>query len=512
MGIRLLRWLILLFILGIAAYFRLVNLAENPGWYSDEATHVDIAHHMMNGEIRYLALKDSMLLVARPPLFHVILSVVFRATEVDILPARTLTAVLGVVAVALIYVAAAHGTQNQDFGLLASAMMALYPDAIFFSRIAFSYNLVAVFVLGLLIGLTDYLRTGQRKWLALAAVMVGLSSITDLVGVTFGLAVLIVVIYRRWRDLLWAVPLMVAPFVGYAIVMVNQAPEAFIFDWQYTFGRVTGGLGIQFIRLMINQFLLVYSDVWVFAGLIGLCLVRPLSFRFLSLLVFITPLTLLGRSVGFYEIGRYYTIPVIPFTALGIAVLISVAYPFVRQMWHEGFDRLFAALPYQRRHSLTRFATMMATLLMVVAPICTLCVLLYHYVNVAQPSSYDPIMISSRDARATAAFLDEHTEQSDLIVASPTVGWQFNSDTADFQMALAAAGQATEHLPGDIPADRWVFDPRFDVARYVVIDNAWRNWALENIMNLEEKVEDIEKTWRQVFKAGEIQVYERPRG
>jgi hypothetical protein len=34
---------ILLFILAFAAYLRLYNITENPGWYTDEGTNLDVA-------------------------------------------------------------------------------------------------------------------------------------------------------------------------------------------------------------------------------------------------------------------------------------------------------------------------------------------------------------------------------------------------------------------------------------------------------------------------------------
>mgnify|MGYP001559875412 CR=1 FL=1 len=69
----------LLLILSLAAYLRLANRADNPGWYSDEGTHIDIAMNLMEGRAQSLAITQSMLLVARPPLFHLLLA--FFAAE-----------------------------------------------------------------------------------------------------------------------------------------------------------------------------------------------------------------------------------------------------------------------------------------------------------------------------------------------------------------------------------------------------------------------------------------------
>ena len=95
--------LILFLILGIAAYLRFVNIVDNPGWYSDEGTLVDIAQNLAEGKFQYLALNKSTLLAARLPLFPAILAFIFSFVESGITPLRYLSAGLGVVTVGLLY-------------------------------------------------------------------------------------------------------------------------------------------------------------------------------------------------------------------------------------------------------------------------------------------------------------------------------------------------------------------------------------------------------------------------
>jgi len=64
-------------ILIISSYLRFANLAENPGWYSDEGTMVEIAKNLLEGRIQYLAINQSTLLVAKMPLFPALLAGVF---------------------------------------------------------------------------------------------------------------------------------------------------------------------------------------------------------------------------------------------------------------------------------------------------------------------------------------------------------------------------------------------------------------------------------------------------
>jgi hypothetical protein len=76
-------------------------------------------------------------------------------------------------------------------------------------------------------------------------------------------------------------------------------------------------------------------------------------------------------------------------------------------------------------------------------------------------------------------------------------------------MALAAAGQAAPHVPPNLPRQRYAFDPRFERARYVIVDNLWRNWGVFHAPGLAARLAEVE-TWPAVFRAGEIVVYQRP--
>jgi hypothetical protein len=82
-------------------------------------------------------------------------------------------------------------------------------------------------------------------------------------------------------------------------------------------------------------------------------------------------------------------------------------------------------------------------------------------------------------------------------------------NVADFQMAAAAAGQSTVHIPDDLPPNRFAFDPRVPQARFVVVDNLWRNWAAVNIPAAAEMIRQVQ-AWPLVLKAGEIEVHRNP--
>jgi hypothetical protein len=124
-------------------------------------------------------------------------------------------------------------------------------------------------------------------------------------------------------------------------------------------------------------------------------------------------------------------------------------------------------------------------------------------------TAIDPFLLAPADARQAAAYVNAHAAPDDVVIASPGLAWLLRARAADFQMAIAYAGTATPHLPADVPRDRFAFDPRLGRARFVVVDNLWRNWAVYDVPGVPALLAEAQ-TWPRVFAAGEISVYRRP--
>ena len=489
-GTHWVHWLALVAILALAAWLRLHRVVETPGWYSDEGTHLEIARHLLEGRHQYFAIGQSTLLVARLPLFEHLLAGAMQVDGPDMQTLRSLTGALGVLSVGLLYFVT-RLTMHARLALLAALLLAIYPQAVLYSRFGFSYNLLVPLVLLVCVGLLKYRATLSRRWLALAALGVGIGLTSDLMMGAFVLPVLIVVGLRCARDLLWTLPLMGLPIALYAAVMLASAPDAFLFDLGYTVTRL-GGKPIlqQMTDLATNYTVLLSQDFWLLAGLIGLFLL-PAGVRLVALLLLLLPIVLLGRTVALYSLSAYYMIPLLPLIALGAARFVERAAVFVNGANMN--QRLLRGL----------------VLLLVFAPLLTVSVDMLHKINQHYPTAIDLFLLDPQAVRAVAAYVNGQTSPDDTVIASPGIGWAFNADTADFQMTVAFDGQATPHLPADIPRERFVFSPRYQQARFVVVDNLWRNWGAVHIPALATILTEI-ASWPLVFEAGAIQVYENP--
>ncbi len=506
----LLEALALLLILALAAYLRLANLADNPGWYTDEGTHLAIAQELLAGRVQYLALTQSTLLVARLPLFDLLVAGLLRLGGDAMGTLRAFTGTLGVISVGLLYGVLRRATRDPGLALLTALVLAIYPQAILYSRFGFSYNLLTPLVLLAFLGSLEYLKATWRGWLALAALAIGLGATSDLLMGAFLAPLALVVSVRRARDLSWVLPLAASPFGVYAALMLAGAPRAFLFDLRFNLFRLNAlPLPQQLLALADNYTTLITGDAWILVGLIGLFLLRPARLRRLSLLFFLLPLTLLGRAVALYSLSAYYLIPLLPLTALGVAALIRYGAPHIWGTVAGALAGLSSQWGYDKHGGLAATGAALTCALLLAAPLVMSVKSTFEQVGDRFLTDVDAFLLNPADARAVADFVNQQARSDDLVIASPGLAWLLRAHAADFQMAVAAEGRATPHLPADIPADRFAFDPRYTQARFVVVDNLWRNWAALHIPPVADVLRDVE-TWPLVFRAGEIEVRENP--
>lgn len=500
--------IILCIILLLAAYLRLTNVADNPGWYTDETTHINIANHRLEGRAQYMLIKDSTLLFGRLPLFHMLLAGYFQlaGTADHMLALRTFTGLLGVLSVGLLY-AAVRRSGGGVLALLAALLLAVYPQAVLYSRIGFSYNLLSPLILLMLLALDRFVAHRHRAWLGVAALALGIGLVAEVWMLVLVVPFIIAAAYRP-RHLLWGLPLLVVPFLLYAVTMIASAPDAFGFDLAFTLSRLVPNqtLIAQWDTLLNNYQTLIGGGVWMLAGIIGLFALQPTRLRWLALLCFIIPFVLVGRTNALYNLSAYYMIPLLPLVALGVAALLRYGATAIYQAARD-----YLPLASDKRVGVPILITCVLLLFLVGAPLLVSLSSTFNAVEKGYVTDIDSFLINPQEARQVAEFINSRVGAEDVIVASPVVGWQFGGHPEDFQMAVAATDHvATPHLPADIPAERLAFNPDYRQARYVVIDNLWRNWGVVHIPRLQAVVTDVEANWQRVFEVGQFVVYENP--
>lgn len=487
----------LLLILILAAHLRLANVATNPAWYTDEGTHLDITRHLLQGRVQYLAINQSWLMFSRLPLFEVLLAWLARLNGVNMETLRWLTGSLGVITVAILYgvLRRIQSSRERWLPLLAALLLAIYPPAVLYNRFGFSYNLLAPLVLIVLLAMSEYTSSRSTRWLAVASLSIGLGTLGDLWMFVMFTPFALTVLIRHWRDLLWCIPLALLPFGLYVAIMLFAVPSAFWFDARFVLSRLNQlPLDQQLTTLAQNAIVLTRQDAWMWLGLIGLLLLKPSRLYGIALAFFAIPIVLLGRTTALFSLSFYYLIPLLPFIALGVASLIryGVLRVVSRVLKPPQADRVVVS------------ATMLIAAVLSVSTLT-----LIDQVRHGFQTDIDAFLLNPVDAVQAAQYINRQVRIDDVVIASPTLAWALNASVADMQMPLAYAGRTTPHLPADVPAERWAFNPAYQQARFVVVDNLWHNWAQPNVAGTTEMLKDIE-AWPVAFRAGDLVVYQNP--
>jgi 4-amino-4-deoxy-L-arabinose transferase-like glycosyltransferase len=489
-------------ILILAAVLRLVGVGENPWWFADEGTHIDIASHLAAGRIQYMGVQDSTMLFAKPPLFHAVLALLLRAGGgLDkMLVLRTLTGVLGTACVWLLYLAVRRWSGG-GLPLLAALALAVFPQAILYSRFGFSYNLLALLVLASFWALGRYQATGSFAAAATAAAMIGLGTTTDVAGFMFVPPFALLVWWLGgMRLLLRSLPVVFVPGIVYASWMLLRAPEAFAFDLAFTATRVFGSasLAVQVSTLVRNLRELLTDSVWIAIGLSGVLFARPSRLAGASALMIWLPLLNMGRVAPLNSLSAYYLIPLFPFLALGVAAFVA------------------RILAWTQRHAQHAWSERTATACTVLAAVIVAVPFLRSVA--ALPGSLrhrfttriDRFLIDPGDARRVAEYVNERIGSDDAVLATPAIAWLIHGRAVDVQVLAAAGGVATAHLPGNVPATRFAFPMSLDATRFAIVDDLWQSWIVHFVPGADKMLVEVE-AWPRVCRAGPLRVYRNPR-
>jgi hypothetical protein len=483
----------------IAIYLRFINLSNNPGWYSDEGTIVEIAQDILDKEVGYLAINKTTLLVARLPIFPNLLASLFKIGEPNITTLRYFTACLGVITIGLLYwvIIKVGGKGKSYLALTAAFFLAIYPSAILYNRLGFSYNLLAPLIVLLIWFLNEYLETGKLHWIIFSALAVGLGSISDLMMFTVAPVIILIAIYKKWRDVFPTLGLIILPFALYSLAMIGIDKEAFMFDFLFTFFRL-GEIPIiaQFPAIVLNYASLIFKDFWWTLAVAGMFFLPTSRVKYLTLILFFTPVFMLARTTALSGLGYYYLIPLFPLIALGAAGLITEGIPFVLNFTKRGLEIYIKKVlgianmtPFLKQ--IIFIATSMTLFMVVISPFIFTITYDGYQVYTEITSDISPVLVNTQDARKVLSFVNRNIKEDDLVIASPAIAWAIDSNAADFQMAIASKGGDTKHFPNDIPQDRFSFDPDYEKAAYIIIDPIWINWAVPNMVEVELMVENV---------------------
>lgn len=496
-------------------YLRLNHLATNPGWYPDEGSNVNMAHHMAEGRWQYYALGGTPLVAARMPLFPLFVGWGTRVWGYDIATARFVVALFGFATILLLFIATAE-MLGRWTALVSALMLGILPNSLLYSRIAFDYNVEAFFIVLCWYALWKFYLRRKNRWLGLAVAAAVGAYMTALTSLALVACVTLVGLFSKPRAVIWALPLMLAPGLVYLGSLYLIAPTALQQDLTLTFERTAASLWEQFFNLVSNYVLWFDWTFWIALGVSGLFLIPVRAVRWITLCVFFSILVNVMRAfqtAGDLNLHRY--IGLMPFLALGAAQFLVSAGSFLRaqiqsdlQVWRaparlEWFQK-------KARPDLIAFAFIGCLLGLLLLWLATWDVYLVSTPLAPRPTRLDFVSVTNpADARQVAEWVNARTQREDVVLASPTIAWLLDANAADFQQALAFEGIATANYATGLPRARFLYDVSFENARFVIVDRLWRGWAVEIMPELRNSLKLVQ-SWRRVYSQGEFEVYQNP--
>ncbi len=539
------RWLsigILAGILFIAAALRLPNLAANPGWDGDEGYNLNIAMNLAHGRHQMFAL--DFVFVQHPPLFFGLAALLIHVLGETMLSLRLLSVAfcLGTLlllpALAAALVDARGNAARTDLrgdaawvhdrrlatyaGLLAALAYAVLPVVVLQNRFGYTYSGLAFWsvlaLLGVLRDRQDYRQDqGQGRrwtWLAVAGLAGAAALATDQEGV-YLLPLLLLGLRGGLPRRLAACLLALCGPAVYVGAMVLTERSALIFDITHTAGRVAGGTPLWQVETWVYALAdLMRFDPVIPLGLAGLVLIPGRAARRTVLLLLAAMLLVILKVRDPNPLFRAAE-PLLPLVCLGLGVLGARLWT-----WAEGQPSptppASGTPPLSRlREGWVRAGRARFALAVVCAGAVFLATLpvMASDAHAALDGFRTPIdgslPRSTAQARFMAAWLNGRLRPSDMVLAMPQVSWLLHSRTADVLQAVARGGQTSAFYPAGIARVRWVYDPRPDAARYLVVDDFTRAWIAQFPAE-RALVRRVRRTWRLVYAHGEYQVYENP--
>lgn len=531
------KWVLLLIIL-FSILVRFQDIGDVPHWYWDEGANMNMAWNLAHGEFLWFALRFPA--IPHPPFYFLLAGSLLRVFGNELIVLRLFSSILGVLTTILMYYVG-RDVVDERTGLLTCFLYAIYPVAIFWSRMAFSYNLL-VFLNMLVIYFTlKFVKTKDRRSLLIASIITGLCIITVYTGIAT-LVGLMMVLYRFDRkNLLKFAAISLTPLCITLLVVFFMMPDALFSDVLFQLNRfelipLLVGLGILFLLITLLRSSKSFREFFkfcmasfgkytpnkffkqkTFIAMYDIPLLL-ISLNLVMLIDLLRPITddLMVRGVGYFwigiigmilmerddertvtlsyfiptiwlilELGRtdHMIIPLNPFLALGLAVFLLKIYSFI------------VSFGYWSRY---RFVI----LILLFSPFS---LVLYHDWDAFIAKGLTPEPIS--EGKSVTDFLNNNTSPEDVVLVDSHELRFLTAKASVLTQGIAIHGRQVGYYRGDIPGDRFVFNCSYKGAKYVVLEDGNLEWL--RLLNASDVADEI-GNWSVEFRTGNHTIYRNP--
>lgn len=246
---------LLLLILVVAFTLRTVNLYEVPWWMWDEGANINYAQNLMDGQVRYFGYMYNF--VPHPPVYLLFLTAWFKIFGVGMYQARMLSVLMSLAQIMLVY-EIVKLRFSKGWGVFAAASAAVFPEHVFWSRMAFANNMLALMGLSAIYLLTVYGRSKDLTKRNLAAAVCSVAPLVEYTGFSFVLALWLYLRDMGDRDTNRIAALSLAPTALFFAAMSAFRFDGFSKDLINYFGIYPLALPLAFLTYPLYKRVLDY--------------------------------------------------------------------------------------------------------------------------------------------------------------------------------------------------------------------------------------------------------------
>ena len=545
-------WTLLLLILCIGALFRVWNLETVPSWDYDEGVNMNIAWNLAHFRLLWFNLEYTF--VPHPPLFFLISGALLSLFGNDLLVLRALTALYGVLAILLLYLLG-RDFLNEKMGLLISFLFAIYPNAVYFNRLGFANNQLAVLSILTLYLILKYLKSGGVKWLYLGSITAGLASVTEASGIftVFSVFLLGIIYYRK--NLLKSTLIAVMPIGMFFFSMLLISRDSFVHDVFFQFERLktVEKVNVDPFTNIIGVFLLVFFIILCYGSR------KKISCIYCNVAFFIESCFYVDSEPGKTKRWIKDNTVLILFS-LNLYAATALTQPIIRQTMFEGipdyflfgFIGLFLINEHKFRNPLLLFLATPIFSLLKINRSDHMVIPLYPYLAIGLAiviwKIYDDVRSSEKlkilsipvilvlaspfavilykdfsafvmsrgidienpiDRMQAANYVNSNTNAADIVISNVHTARFINARTSEYAIAYVSENKKFSYMDYTLGPERFTFNASPRNAKFFIADedlDALKK--TEKYSNLVDILSDIEN-WS-CIKIGRNYVYRNP--
>ena len=512
-------YLILLAILILAAIFRYYKLRTVPDWYQDEGEFIRLANYLSKGSFDFSGIRNSLLLIGRPPLFLWILAGAFKLFGTDIIVLRSLSVTCSILLIGICYFLArqALGRTAAFYGAL---LLAIFPEYIFYNRIGFSYNWTSLWILIFVFGLWKYLMLDKWRWLVVACLTAGIAFASDYIGIISVLVLFLVILFTHPRQL-WNMLIVGIPWIVAMLPIFIRAPADVWHDLTFTIFWGSGGGGNLIFKLagMISKYSeTVIRQTLIVLGIVGIFILKNNRLRILFLLMISGIFVLLLPS---RVLLGHYLLPVWPFIMIGLGSFleksIAYIYTFLQSSIININSRLLRILPETSKNFLGAFISTLIVFVIVFLPITWMIILnirsfMIEPVNptlVLRENPFSDGFIPAVDAEAIANEISPTLKPDDFVIAPGVIYWMLPGNATDVRTVVIYEYGGKTLGMGDVNRERFTVNSSLSNAKYAVVDNTWRTWWVNMAPEITTILDEV-SNWPMIMTRGDLQLFCNP--